>query len=487
MIRTIYIAIEIGFYLLFRCVLKPRANDLSKKKVHQFRDYPHTLHEPDSHRNQHFKRIVSRIKSTSAHYGTSFQRDFDEFIRGWFSFNERSGNAGSSRPFHPEENGIADPPVIDFDSVKTFFAWAFFEKRFEELQPWEVCEIDNMMEILKVEYGIVLPVKDPVHSRGIHPRRCTLESSTAFHRPLVVYFVFGIIRIFGYAILYILFGYRRYEVNYNSGTRTSAFSYWYRDGTVEGQSPCKTPVLFFHGIAPGGFTFYLPFLEHCFPSKQRGKSGPPVFLFETLPITYHFSFDVHSEEETVFGVEQALKRHGFGGDDCKLTLFGHSFGSFQLTWMLKAKRLRPKIQKLVLLDSVSILLSSPEVLLNFLYNGGEDPCKNDWATCWNRAKIRYIASSELFVEHYLRRGFAWFNSELWIEDIPKQVETHIFLSEADVILDAKKIAKELEMHCKSRNTLRYTIWKGHSHGDVLTRPHLWHDVSSALNSRLKKE
>jgi len=431
---------------------------------------------------------VNRIKSTSAHYRTSFQRDFDEFVRGWFSFNESSGNAGSSGPFHPEEYGKAEPPVIDFDSVKKFFAWAFFDERFEELQSWELFEIDTMMEILKVEHGIIFPIKDPVHSGGsIQPRCFTLESSNAYHRPLVVYFFFGIIRLFGYAILYIIFGYRRYEINCKSGTRTSAVSYWYRGGTVEGQRPCKNPVLFFHGIAPGGLTFYLPFLEHCFPSKKRGKSAPPVFLFETLPITYHYSFDAHSEEETVFGVEQALKRHGFGGDDCKLTLFGHSFGSFQLTWMLKAKRLRPKIQKLVLLDSVSILLSSPEVVLNFLYNGGEDPCKDDWAKFWNKAMIRYFASSELFVEHYLRREFAWFNSELWIEDIPKQVETHIFLSEADAILDAKKIAKELEMHCKSRKTLRYTIWKGHGHADVLTRPHLWHDVSSILNSRLKKE
>jgi len=537
MIRALYITIELTFYLIFRLVLKPRANDLSKKKRHPFRDYAHILDEPDSHRSRLFKRILDRIKVTSANQGTCFHADFDAFIRGWFSFTRRehsatgtfidthtatlndditdfgneiessaqegdssthsltseqslSSNSGEDTNDNhslPRKYCKANLPIIDFENVEKFFAWAFFDKRFDDLQSWECSEIDEMMELLRVEHDITFPKKYDVRDRdwNVQPRCMTLERSNALHRPLALYIFFGFVRLLGYAVLYIIFGYRRYEIIYEKG-RT--FSYWYRDGNAKGhEGTFKNPFLFFHGIAPGGLTFYLPFLEYCFPSKQSAESTRPVFLFETLPIACHLSFDVLSEEETVFGVEQALKRHGFSNNNCKLTLCGHSFGSFQLTWMVKAKRLRPLIEKLIILDSVSVLLSSPEVVSNFVYNGGEEKSGSDWATYLNKTMIHLMASSELFTEHYLRRGFAWYNSELWIEDIPKQVETHVFLAEKDVILDSQKIKKELQMHCRSRKNLSYTIWKGYGHADVLTRPHLWPDVLAALNYREKMD
>ena len=83
-------------------------------------------------------------------------------------------------------------------------------------------------------------------------------------------------------------------------------------------------------------------------------------------------------------------------------------------------------------------------------------------------KIRMVASSELFTEYYLRRHFAWYNSELWLEDV--DCPMLIGLSENDEIINATKVKQEVERHAKSA---KLVYWNGVGHGACIQSPTKW--------------
>ena len=429
--------------------------------------------------------------------------------------------------------------AIDYEGMTRFFSWAFFDKMFHHLETWELKELDIMMNILRDKHGVVYPkrtrIETNTHSRTCSdgeekkehdhyqqqqqqqqqqkekeqqqqqcwgtPRCHSLEEGNPMYRPFLFYAIVSFLRIVvAYSILRYL-GYRRFYARCPSG---KSLPYWYRPGSGSGHEHLRlhshshshitanknvkkntstNPVLFFHGIAPAGLACYLPLLINCLHAHGQ-RTISPVFLFENLPITYYLSFEALSEEETVYAVEHALLAHGFHKDNCDLSLFGHSFGSFQMTWLLHAVNIKPMIQKLVLLDPVSILLSHPDVLVNFIYGGGDGDGRGTENGITNTI-IRVAASSEMFIQHYLRRNFAWYNSELWIEDIPDHTNVHVFLSENDSIIDAKEVRKELKRHQHKnehkRKSIHYTFWEGHGHGDCLSNSALWCEVSKALN------
>jgi pimeloyl-ACP methyl ester carboxylesterase len=491
MILAAWIIVEIIFYAIYAFHLKPRAADISRSTSQPYRgSYNQQCHP---HRRHHllFLRILDRLEAMSRLGNTNSKTDFNTFLRSWFSFEGKHETKDIQKS---NDNKISiecarntDHAIIDHDGIQEFFSWAFFNKFPDHLENWERDEMKIMINILKEKYDIVYPKNTRASSDDkdytrLKPRRCTLEQGNPLHRPFVLYLGVWILRQFSYNLLRFL-GYQRFHAECDS-TGKALLPYWFKPGC--GDMIDTSAILFFHGITPAGIVGYLPFLRYCLLTGKRNHSSP-VFLFENLPITYHLSFEALSEEETVYGVEQALRFHGFCENNCKLTLCGHSFGTFQLTWLLNAKRIRPMIHKFILLDPVSILLSNSDLVLNVLYGGGDASKAADEAASRknkNRLIIRAAATSELFIEHYLRRRFAWYNSELWIEDIPDHVEVHIFLAEHDSIINAGEVRQELDRH-RLTKSIQYTFWEGHAHGDCITNPKLWTDVSSSFKTHSK--
>ena len=477
------------------------------------------------------------------------------------------------------------------EELLEFFSWAFFDKKYKDLkEDWEKRELDKMFDILYSRHGFVYPMYSKLSEmtgkriavNQLKPICMTLEECNPLHRPLALYAFFAVIRYTGYVVLYCL-GFRPYTVTipetiredqgkYHNGQgrwNEKVLSYWLLDEqrqqelTNDNNTSCGfdsfrsntliEPTLFFHGIAPAGLTFYIPMLYNTVLMNQKQRQqqlcNNPIFLFENLPITCSLVFDALTEEQTIYGVEQALSRHGFSvtsistatsytsnnmngtttsgtiemssisnnnnsainRDELKkkqqvqqMTIIGHSFGSFQLTWLLNSQSMKQRIKKVILLDPVSIMLSEPDVVTNFLYcqipsfpnkvifNNNSDN-DNDRSSSspmsiteyFNRLKIRVFCSSELGIEYYLRRHFAWYNSELWLDDIlqssssvspslsTNKIDVSIYVSEHDEILDTKKVVKEV----KRFPNVNLIYWKGVSHAAVITKKELWMDVA----------
>ncbi len=329
-----------------------------------------------------------------------------------------------------------------------FFAWAFYGKFHSALEPDELKELNRIYKELEDRHELVFPYrksgdseKDAHHCQ---PRCMTLEPVNAMYRPLLVYLLVYALKV-GAGILLRIVGFRRIVAS-------TGLVAWYRpakqSGNKETNESSLLPMLFFHGIAPGGFVLYLPMLLFGLATEQER----PVFLFENRSISCALDFYPLNEKQTVNGVVEVLRMCHM--DQRDLSLVGHSFGSCLIAWVLASKCL-PNVKQVVLIDPVAILLSEPDVMVNFLYAEELD-------------KIRMVASSELFTEYYLRRYFAWYNSELWLEDI--NCPMLIGLSENDEIINSRKVKQEVERHAKSA---KLVYWNGVGHGACIQSPTKW--------------
>ena len=110
-------------------------------------------------------------------------------------------------------------------------------------------------------------------------------------------------------------------------------------------------------------------------------------------------------------------------------------------------------------------------MLNFVYQRLEAS---------TTSKIDVVASTELFTEHYLRRHFSWYNSELWMEDLVSEndMEVLVCLAENDEIISTTKVKKEVERH--PSHNLRLIHWDGVGHAHCIGATRAWNDIRVAM-------
>jgi pimeloyl-ACP methyl ester carboxylesterase len=504
--------LEIGFYGTFYHYFLPQANII--RDPPPFRDY-------GQDRQKLLLRVLERIERTCALTNkANVNQAILQLLVDWFRCTEnpffvadKEGDVGNlSRAITPEsddddEEQSYDSPESSSDDdeddgakklkhpassaetrlmmskaeclykedLNDFFAWAFFGKQVNKLVEWEVKEHARLFGLLQQRYGLAFATKPHPElptSEGLYqckPRLMSLEPVNSIYRPLLVYAFVWCIHALGAMVLY-LSGYRRYVAS-------TGLVAWHRPGK-DPSSPLL-PMLFFHGIAPSGLMLYLPMLLAGLATEQ----DRPIYCFENSSIscTVDWTFTPLTEEETVQGVAETL-RH-FGHDKSKLSLVGHSFGSCPITWMLVASQQNPlqdrqqcfDIRQVVLLDPVTLMLSEPDTMVNFLYAEQFD-------------KIRMVASSELFTEFYLRRTLAWYNTELWLDQqIPNNrkgnpCQVFIGLAEKDEIINAPKIKQEVLQHFTTgnRQSRQLVYWDGVGHGACVMSPQKWKQIKTIM-------
>lgn len=469
-VAAMYFVMEAVFAIVFYFMLIPRANSACQ---------PAPYRQYGKDRRKLLLRIINRIEETSKRHETDPKQTIISFLSDWFhiaqevsnssdSINAKkqkekdseipilsllSSSSSSSSPENSDDDdectkqNIAVPFCLFKEDVDSFFAWAFFAKEHKDMLPWEMKEMGQIYETLETRHSITFPPKTFNTSPYFYPRRMTLEPVVPFYRPLAVYLGVMAMKVVGRCALY-MYGFQRY-------ISKSGLVAWHRPSR-SGKDPSLLPVLFFHGIAPGGFVGYLPMVLYGLGTE----SDRPIFLFENNSISCALDFNPLDEEQTVDGILEVLDKFDFAERD--LSLVGHSFGSCPIAWLLASKRLQ-QVKQVVLLDPVAILLSEPDVMVNFLYAQELD-------------KIRMVASSELFTQCYLRRHFAWYNSELYVEDV--DCPMIVCCSEKDEIVNASKVKQEMERHHKLKHKLVY--WKDVGHGACIVNPTKWKELKRLM-------
>eukprot|EP00956_Cyclotella_meneghiniana_P016757 scaffold26736_cov59-Cyclotella_meneghiniana.AAC.1 len=509
-------------------VLIPRANrvDLSRPPA-AYRDYPRT-----QDRILLLRRILERLRKripVDSNNASAKSEVYYKFIESWFiaKGNDRHYEQFSEQ-FDTVDLGFCPPPLLRMawssvdrgegmygsssesslnevagsniqninqkgyelgrlqkDNMDEFLSWAFFGVHNSIVQstPETLKVLDEFYQTLKAEANLTF---ESGRNPNFSPRCFTFEEVKSLYRPYCVYAGVALLRIAANMIL-LLIGFRQY-------TCERGLRYWHR--APKSSKRRESSFIFFHGIAPGGFAPYLPMI--FFGLLRESSLQRDIFFFENLAVSYSLCFDSVSEEDTVHGVLEAIDRHLIcDKSERNLTLCGHSLGSCQLTWMVKSSHLKKRIQNLILIDPVSILLSEPDVMINFLYTRREseelEDSSNSWALKFIRffheSKIHLVASSEIFIEHYLRRNFAWYNSELWLADVPKECNVLVCLSEHDEIVNSSKVEKEVSDHnniVSSQTTSQdgpivdKIMWKDVGHAHCITHYDKWLEIFEAM-------
>ena len=459
-----YLIFEIGFFFHYHRTLIPFANNqmCSTRPPAPYRDYRDV-----GERVKLLSRIIDRLEEhyqlTKTTSSFSASEVYYNFIESWFCkktendekynrFSEQLDmttlDVGLCPPLSLSSYSLGGKSEDDFTSssndslpqlvnnnvqdskhsigrlrrknMDEFLSWAFFGIDYATVESdTKIKEaLDHFFTILQSKAGLQFESGRNAH---FSPRWFTFERVQSLYRPFGVYVAVALVQLFANCFLYII-GFRQY-------TCKRGLRYWHRSASKQQQQ--QSPFLFFHGIAPGGHAPYLPMvlfgLLRGKRSRQRG-----IFFFENKPISYALCFDALSEKDTLHGVLEAVHQHldSYGANN--LMICGHSFGSCQLTWVMNSPQLKSRVRSMILLDPVSILLHEPDVVVNFLYtrnpdyedsyNGKPGSLVGKLVRFFHESKIHLVASSELFVEYYLRRNFAWYNSELWCDDIPLDVD-----------------------------------------------------------------
>lgn len=451
----IWLIIEIVFVIVFYYVWLPRFQRL--RPPIDYRDYSRD-------RRKLLIRILQRLETTCRHNNTPILPTIQSYVRQWFhpvvsdnnnKNHEVQTSSSTATQTTKTSNGTEDfwPKKGDMDE---FFSWAFFGQHLNDLEPWMVKDMERMYETIESHYGIVF---EPGTTPNYKPMRLSLDPLQPAYRPFIIYGLFSLLKIMAGLLLR--------SVGFYSCKSSTGLEYFYRpERTINNTKQVdehqkKLPLIFLHGIAPGGLAFYLPMLFFF------GGDGRPLVFFENPDISFFIlGGNPPNEPDTVHAVWEAVDRHL--GTDQDVSLVGHSFGSCPLTWLIHSQNNR-RIRQLVLVDPVSILLSEPDVVQNFLYQ----------RKALQRRKMPIkigVVSNELFTEHYLRRHFAWYNSELWLEDIPEHTKVLVCLSEEDPIVPAQKVQQEI----KRRPEVDVLVWENAGHAHCVTRPKTWRQMQMVM-------
>ncbi|CAB9496361.1 expressed unknown protein [Seminavis robusta] len=341
--------------------------------------------------------------------------------------------------------------VLRKDDVDDFMAWGFFGKFVSTLEEWEREEMENCYQVLEEMHGIRFqPGRSPHYKLKY---LLSLEDCVAMHRPLIFYLQVFLVKWFA-GLLFRLAGFSRHVAE-------SGVICWYKPAADDDYSKNLLPLCFFHGVGPGGHALYTLMVL-----LGLNRTGRAIFLFENHSVTCSLNFKALTDNEIVDGVREMIDR--FCGPDRPISLMGHSFGSSALTWILHSD-LKPRIRQMVILEPVSLMLSESDVICTM-------------------AKPIFKAAIDLVLEHYIRRQYPWYNSELWLEDIPDDVHVIIGLAGRDGLIPTPKITQEIEAFCavnpKVAKNMDFIYWKNNLHGLCLVLPWCWKDINDAM---LKQE
>lgn len=349
------------------------------------------------------------------------------------------------------------------DEINMLMCWVLFGKYPHECTAdWEQREMAKSHDLLEKRFG-GLSFKEGSGYTYKPKVLLSLDPCAAIHRPLSAYAALYASKQIGYC-LFQLCGFRFYKTK--SGLRC-----WYRLGEKKN----VLPILFMQGIAPVGPALYLLLLMQVFVHDGRS-----VFLFENEIVHCTMSFKkVLLEDETLDGikeiVETFLKPINLHQS---LSIAGHSHGSTILTWMIHSPYFRHRIRQMILLEPVSYLLTEPFLINNIL-------------------SPPVIYGIDIVTEYFVRRRFPWYNSELWLQEIPENTQVIFGLAKYDPIVDCTKLETAIEEYCiddsNKFNTTgslsstspfasRCTVLVSNhgSHGDCLINPYTWSNLRKAM-------
>jgi pimeloyl-ACP methyl ester carboxylesterase len=300
------------------------------------------------------------------------------------------------------------------------------------------------------------------------------------HKPLIFYGLIKLLNVITHWVVLPYAGFKMYTFDLASIQENAALlqaevsdsvpshTYWLRE--VPGSK--ESPFVILHGISHGWFSYLSSIRAMCSSRSvllvdlHDIKMGSiPSFALAPMPTPKGY----------VNFLQCILSKHAIE----KITLVGHSFGSFTCSWFLKELKTHSNpslcVEHLILVDPVSILLSLSDVAVNFLYRSPK--------TFMERL-IYIFASRDVQVAKCLWRNFSWYDNVLFLEDLPAHCSCTIIVAGKDDILHASAVKAYSDDFAKQdvpKGVRRDVIWfPDMCHGEALYRKDCLEEICASL-------
>ncbi|KAF5239117.1 hypothetical protein FANTH_10066 [Fusarium anthophilum] len=380
----------------------------------------------------------------------------------------------------------ADPNEIRRENVREFILWAFFERGhgsgFGDDEETVEEEVEHYLSLVEQRIG-----RKFEEGRGnVKSLRLTIDGITTTYRSLVWYIiVFFLDQATHFAFRWHGFDFHRrprssalrvfpprpQELFPGLKSPSTRLSYWHRPHTAED----KLPVVFFHGIGIGLWT-YVRFLAGLHKTGD-GNGSVGVIALEILPISFRLTPAILDKAEFLAHMTSILEHHCWH----KFALVSHSYGSVLTTHMLHEPSFQHRVPSVVLIDPVTIMLHLPDVAYNFTRR--QPRRANEW-------QLWYFASTDPGVALCLGRHFFWRENILWKEDLlGTQSDGHpvrhvaVTLSGRDLIVDTTAVAEYLGVDLG--NGRSGMVAESHNGVEVVMFPKL--DHAQVFDDRVSRE
>jgi pimeloyl-ACP methyl ester carboxylesterase len=331
--------------------------------------------------------------------------------------------------------GGCDYAQLRHGDLQEFFAWAWFDVfSYSKLDGAKRQEVDGMITKLESHLGRVAP---GAASKVLKPQRQSMDPywhNTTNH-PLMFYAVFTLaVDVVAPWILVSKLGF----VRRNAGR----IKYYYHPGrrrsSTSGSSPIdRRPVLFWHGIGIGLAPYYwwlrnvltlgrpviVPEIPEAVctlgssaPLFRHLRSNRPVSVQETMEGFDEMLARVCEEEQGTEAEDGVLgTTAATSPENMRVSLIGHSFGTFVCSWLIEHRAAR--LAHVCLVDPVSVMLHHADVCDKFLY-GKTSRLKEGTSTSKQVDELlRYFVRQEPGIVMTLMRNFWWYKNTTWLEDL----------------------------------------------------------------------
>lgn len=389
MVCFVWFLVEVIFYIWHCCELR----------------HAQRLTTPPKHSWEELNTIFQHMLEGAEEYGMWRQ------IEGWFL---ATGNTSTN------------PHAVGHEDIDDLLAWAFFYKRFEDLDAEEVAWTQGIKPHIEASLGERL-----VPGRAnVKIVRHTMDEVQAIPRPLIFYIGVQLMNWSTGLILRVR-GFHHYRVGHAR--------YWCRLPVDVNTDQTET-IVFFHGIGLG-LPLYLPLLTRLGAGRQ--------ILFELPWISMNPFTRSPSSAEYTRDIVEVLDRHCVQ----KCILVSHSFGSIPGSWLIRHHS--DRISRAVFVDPVSMLLNLPDVCLKFLYKKPRSI---------SGKVMRLFGARELGIARTLMRNFFWTENVLFPSMLP--AGSSVILMGEDCLLPVR----EIYMCSCGAGKLNTVVMPGLNHGHFLIWP-----------------
>jgi len=408
------IIIEFCFYIYIYYILLPTLQPLQN-------GYKNIIEDPIILSDK-FCNLIDSLESYN----------FDDFLSGWLltkSYNK------------------CDYKDVMASNVDSLFAWVVFNLHLNDLSESElkiIKNITNKFDGLKKEEGINLSL--------IHANYSLVPIKHIYH-PLIIYIIFWCYVKLGHLMCLHNKGFVYCKTNYN-------MTYWYRKGSEN-----ISPLFIFHGINSLGWSLYSQLIE------ALGSNRTIILInYDAIkPCTLNIKvIDPYTLNKNIIDI---IEKYKFN----KISLFGHSWGTFIVGWIIK--QIPEYILNITLIDPVALTINFPDTAYTMFYK----PSKTitDYL-------LRYFLTYDITISYNIQRHFEWHNAVIYLEDIPDNIGLVIGVALKDNFLCSYVAVEIIDKFIIKRNNtkaapIRKIVWDNFMHADSIMNLEAINNIAEIVN------